>query len=150
MTERIELHDYMLDPALSGIAGLCMLLHRHTPKPLSIEWHHIIPVAWQLFPDFTPVVPPFPGKDPSGRGMLWDARVAPLCPTSHRNVHTLIVESMREVARTNTNVVPPMKSIVDGSHHTQEFLIATEALQRYLDVGGSLLALTAAGQWGMS
>ena len=47
-------------------------LHRvHTPKPLSSELHHIIPVAWQLL--WKPATAPFPGRDIDGRGMLWDA-----------------------------------------------------------------------------
>ena len=128
----------------------CSLIGRHSPAPLTTEAHHVIPVAWQLF--WQPATAPFPGKDPDGRGMLWDSRTVDLCPTHHRNVHALIVVMMRQVAAASEDAVPvaPFPGLTGRTvrSHGRELEIARTGLQRVLDVGGSLLALTGAGEWG--
>lgn len=108
----------------------CALTKSHTPKNLTIEWHHIVPVAWQLF--WQPAVAPFPGPDPDGRGMLWDTRGVWLCPTHHRNVHANIVALMHGLKALSAT----------------EKVTAAQAPARFTAVGGVLSALVAAGEFG--
>lgn len=123
---------------------MCVFQMRHEPGPLTIERHHVIPVAWQLF--WQPSTAPFPGVDPDGRGDLWDARTVSPCPTHHRNVHALIVELMHSVDRTGVEAVPEVAGT--AVRRRPEWVTAQLALSRFMAVGGSLLALAAAGEWG--
>ena len=85
--------------ATPEVAKLPCQMHKvHSPKNLTVEWRHILPVSWQLSTILTGA-PPFPGRDPEGRGMLWDERGVWLCPTGHRNVHLLFVQMMSEIER---------------------------------------------------
>ena len=111
----------------------CELHKLHVPHTLTMEFHHLIPVAWQLF--WQPTEEPHPGDDPNGRGHLWDDRGAWLCPTGHRNVHHLIVAAMHDNAHA-----------LHGHGHEQD--MARLALERFADVGGDLEALVHAGKWG--
>lgn len=122
----------------------CGLVGQHRPAPLTIEQHHLIPVAWQQ-QTWQPATPPYPGVDPDGRGSLWDARTMPLCPTHHRNVHALIVTLMRQVALNRTEQIP---SVRVAPAHRLELGIAVDALEHYQAAGGSLLFLTARREWG--
>ena len=110
----------------------CALTKAHAPKNLTLEFHHIVPVAWQLF--WQPTVAPFPGRDPDGRGMLWDNRGVWVCPTHHRNIHADLVALMHEWSA-------PSRT---------ELVTAETGMQRFVAVGGSLAALVAAGEWGES
>lgn len=123
----------------------CELHKNHSPSNHTIEFHHLVPVAWQLaWQPSTP--PPSPGPDPDGRGELWDNRGAWLCPTGHRNVHYWIVSMMRKTSEhehydwSDTTEIP--------SDATTE--MARLALERFTAVGGSLLLLANKGQWGQS
>ena len=120
----------------------CSITTRHTPSPLTVEAHHLVPVAWQLF--WKPQTAPFPGVDADGRGTLWDDRTVPVCPTHHRNVHALIVQIMRAVKQ---DTIPTLPSKATRAHKA-EYQIAQEGLQHLLDAGGSLVSLAAAGEWG--
>lgn len=128
--------------------AVCALHRVHTPRNQTLELHHVIPVAWQLR---TPVDnPPFPGKDPDGRGMLWDSRTIALCPTGHRNVHYWIVTLMHKIAaQGGEDVLKAYDALDPRMRRFAEAPIALEALQRFHPYG-SLLSLTAANEWGES
>jgi len=118
--------------------------HRwHYPRPLTSEAHHVIPVAWQLF--WQPPKAPFPGRDPNGRGLLWDARTVTLCPTGHRNVHALIVQMMR-ATKSDDPAVAYKAVNPKGADGRTAYL----ALIRFAEVGGKLTALAGAGLMGFS
>lgn len=122
----------------------CELHKSHSPGNLTVELHHVIPVAWQLIP-WKPAVPPYPGRDIDGRGMLWDARMVACCPTGHRNIHAFIVRLMHAV----TGEDPlQAESVVKG--RGVQFDWACQALLRFKEAGGSLQTLVAAHQWGMA
>lgn len=139
---------------------LCEAHGFHQPSHMTVEYHHVIPVAWQLH-TATPATPPSPGPDPDGRGMLWDNRTAWLCPTGHRNVHFYIVRFMHAVADHADEVSEITAEWIEteigkvvhaglperGMFHPREFKIAEQALLRLLPYG-DLLALTQAGEWG--
>jgi hypothetical protein len=141
--------------SVSIVEHPCELHSRHTtPSPLTVEFHHIVPVAWQLFVPY-PATPFSPGNDPDGRGLLWDTRGMWLCPTSHRNVHSWITTLMRELAAQDSdNPITAMKAIKHRRSQTAEFNVACLALTRFEGElppeSASLLALTAAGEWGQS
>lgn len=132
---------------------LCSRPMRHEPTNLTIEFHHVIPVAWQL----RTIVgdPPYPGVDPDGRGELWDARGIELCPTHHRNVHYWIVDLMHALAAVPATVGEAAaigqvyNQLGASGHRMAEPPIALEALQRY-HLYGSLRALIGADEWGQS
>lgn len=135
--------------ALPAVAK-CTLHSRHSPAHMSTEFHHVVPVAWQLY--WLAPVAPFPGKDPSGRGMLWDNRGVLICPTGHRNVHVWITRLMH-----NAKTEAPGDAIAAVKKHYGfrtasglEFDTATLALLRFVEAGGSLQTLVAGGEWGMS
>jgi hypothetical protein len=145
-----------MTPALIPPPNVCALHKTHQPANLTVEWHHVIPVSWQLHTTLTGT-PPFPGLDPDGRGMLWDCRGVWLCPTGHRNVHTWIVKLMHAVATAKSDNPLVASKAVKPSHAPAEFAIALDALNRYMDAAGDpgmsapamdLLALTAIGEWG--
>lgn len=123
----------------------CLLHKVHLPSNLTVEQHHIIPVAWQLQP-FKPDVPMFPGPDPDGRGMLWDNRTVELCPTGHRNVHYWLVKLMHGLSGSED----PLVAYKAVKGRGVQFSTAYLALCRYKEAGGSLQALVAAHEWGMS
>jgi hypothetical protein len=124
----------------------CALPGRHSPRNLTVELHHIIPVAWQQF--FVPPVAPYPGQDPNGRGPLWDARTIALCPTSHRNTHFWIVRLMHAIAAGAPDAMAAWQTLSSRDRRHPEASTAFDALDRFATSGGSLLALTAAGEWG--
>jgi hypothetical protein len=121
----------------------CELHRLHTPKPLTVELHHVIPVAWQLH--WQPAVAPYPGKDPDGRGLLWDARTVSCCPTGHRNVHAWIVKLMHAMA--GEDIQTAIDAMTPPGRGSQ-FTTATLALYRYQQYGGRLQDLIAAREWG--
>ena len=133
----------------------CELHRLHSPRNLTVEWHHIIPVAWQLR---TPLAGPgpAPGPDTDGRGMLWDTRGVWLCPTGHRNVHYWIVALMHAAAAANSADPLVAYKAVKPRVAPKEFPVAYDALTRFMGEAGyglstdqaSLLTLTAAGEWG--
>jgi hypothetical protein len=150
-------------PALSFAAGLrrffsapvpaartCVLHSRHSPRHLSTEFHHIVPVAWQLF--WLSPAPPFPGKDPSGRGLLWDKRGLILCPTGHRNVHIWITRLMHGCKTEDpTDAIAGVRKVFGKvAASGLEFDTAVLALLRFKEAGGSLQVLVTGGEWGMS
>jgi hypothetical protein len=120
----------------------CQLHKSHgTPKPLTVEVHHIMPVGFQL--TWQPSVPPYPGNDPNGRGMLWDNRTVACCPTGHRDIHYWIVKLMHAV----TDEDPlQAESVVKG--RGVQFDWACQALLRFKEYGGSLQALRVAHEYG--
>lgn len=132
------------DAASAAQGGIVCALHKsHSPETLTIEYHHVIPVAWQVF--YQPPEPwPFPGYDP--RSPLWDARTMPLCPTGHRNVHYLIAAMMKSPHGIDPEET--RKAIAGHAGHT--FDVAYEALTRFTEAGGSIATLAAAREWGQA
>lgn len=133
----------------------CQLHKTHQPKNLTVEWHHLIPVAWQLHTTLT-IPPPFPGIDPDGRGELWDCRGIWLCPTGHRNVHRWIVAMMMAAKHAGTtDPAAARAAILPRGKEPVELEIAFTAPARFMDeASGSsepnmnLLTLVAAGEYG--
>lgn len=123
----------------------CALHVTHSPLNKTIEFHHIIPVAWQL--KTSVASPPFPGVDPDGRGELWDARGVWCCPTGHRNVHHWIVAMMEWVKA--YSITDPANAIPGRSRSTQEAVWAIQALTRY-EPYGALAVLARDGELGQS
>jgi len=123
----------------------CTLHAKHQPTHLTLEQHHVIPVAWMLFWQPPEDVWPDPGKDPDGRGQLWDARTVACCPTGHRNVHAWIVRLMRACTSDD-----PAQAIAAVKGHGSQYTTACLALERYAEVGGRLTALVAARELGQS
>lgn len=146
----------------SAVAASCVLHKRHSPAHLTLEFHHVVPVAWQLL--WQPPKPwPFPGNDPDGRGALWDSRGLDICPTGHRNVHAWIVRMMREVTLTLGRehasfdpedallvVSAARKKYGKSATASNEFQTATLALIRWREGGGSLQELVRHDEWGES
>jgi len=115
------------------VPAACSLHKTHTPRPVVIELHHLIPRAWEhAFP--APATLPagaVPGHDSDGP--LWDARTVALCPTSHRNVHAALVAMVRGR--------PPVGSRLERS-------VARLAVSRALEAGITVEMLLAAHQYG--
>lgn len=128
--------------------AVCSLHKTHSPGNRTLELHHIVPVAWQL--RTTVLQPPAPGRDHDGRGLLWDARTAAICPTGHRNVHYWIVTLMHAIATQGGEDVQAAWQTLGGHvHRLAEAQTALLALERFHPYG-SLLSLTAANEWGES
>lgn len=129
----------------------CQLHKAHSPSNQTVEWHHIVPVAWQLHTP-NPTARPSWGPDTDGRGMLWDDRGVWICPTGHRNVHHWISAIMHEL------IGPPVLALVSAVTYgvpgkyraTQEAKEALLALTRAYACGVDFEALAAAGEWGQS
>lgn len=124
------------------------LLHTHRqgrnpPFPLLSEEHHVLPVAWQQ------VWRPLTVKSAG----VWDPRTVPLCPTSHRNVHTWLPRMMKLVSRIGEpDDVRDILNATRWEHGIRrppgEFFVAADALHRWRAAGGRLLDLVAVGQYG--
>lgn len=125
----------------------CQLHKSHSPAPLTVEQHHVVPRGWQH--TWQPSTPPFPGKDPEQPGaVLWDARTIPVPPTCHRNVHVWIVRLMHALEGGEDPVQAFAK--VKGAAGGTQAKWALEALVRFKEAGGSLQTLVAAREWGES
>jgi len=122
----------------------CELKMRHQPKNLTVELHHVIPVGWQL--TWAPQIAPYPGQDQAGRGMLWDCRTIPVCPTHHRNTHFWIVKLMHALA--GGEDPQAAFAAAEGPRGGGQAKWGLEALLRFKAVGGSLQQLVAAHEFG--
>jgi len=139
---RSRWHDARMTIALSvdTAAGSCSYLLRHSPRNLSTERHHVIPVAWQLF--WQPPQPwPYPGQDFAGRGQLWDDRTVTVCPTCHRNTHVLIVGYMHGLSAPG-GALPVRRKLQE--------VTAGLAIERFETAGGDVQALISHSLWGQS
>ena len=130
----------------------CELHKTHSPRNLTVEFHHLVPVAWQQKVQPFPDPAPFSGIDPDGRGRLWDARGIWACPTGHRNVHDWIELLMHRIAETSVEDVAAAEKAVlaatkEVGHVPAEFPQAVLGLQRAQPYV-SLLHLTSLGEWG--
>lgn len=134
--------EHLIDAEAAAVE--CVLHKTHNPAHMTIEFHHVIPVAWQQF--YQPPEPwPFPGRDPNGRGELWDDRTIPLCPTGHRNTHFIIVEFMKSPHGND-----PAEARRNVKHKGSQYDAAYLALTRFAAAGGDIVALVAARQWGQA
>lgn len=112
--------------------------------PMRIEAHHIIPRAWQRV--WRPVA--------SLSDVLWDERTIDLCPTSHVNVHVLLVAMMKNYEGQTRGINERDKLRLawletqrqHGSDRALE--VALDAPRRWLDHGGSLDDLVEMKQYG--
>jgi hypothetical protein len=129
------------------MSEICSLHTSHSPVNLTIEDHHVIPRAWQRF--FAPAPDPsnaellYPGH--YGGETLWDARTVPICPTGHRNVHAIIVATMKRIAREEEEW--PL-AIYRAARSGKQRDCAQLALERFVAAGGNLFHLTEFGEWG--
>jgi hypothetical protein len=131
----------------------CVLHRTHSPVHRTVELHHVIPVAWQLL--MQPASKPWPneGRDPDGRGLLFDARGVQCCPTGHRNVHLWLTRLMHAMVG---NGEDPQRACVvvraqfGAAAHGLEFDTALLAMTRWKEAGLSLQQLVQFGEWGMS
>lgn len=135
--------------AITAEAATCALHSSHSPEPLTIEQHHVCPVGWQH--TWQPAVAPFPGRDPDGRGELWDDRTIPVAPTCHKDIHFWIVALMHAIeAQGGENIDAAAAAVrsADSRARGPQFEWALEALRRFQAVGGLLQDLVAAKEWG--
>lgn len=129
-------------------AQACQLHTAHAPHAFTSEWHHVIPVAWQLHTP-NPSSRPSPGRDPNGRGMLWDNRGVYICPTGHRNVHHFIVILTHAIVGESISIPEAWaKAISAGDKHRSEARCALDGLERAASCSVDFVALAAAGEWG--
>jgi len=118
-------------------------VHRaHAPTPTYAELHHVIPRAWQAF--WTPPVAPYAGTYAGQK--LWDARTITICRTGHGNVHHWITALTH--AWTAGDTIAAACSKLHHSIARTDFIVAVQALERWIAAGGSIDALVAAGLWG--
>lgn len=127
----------------------CELHKAHRPANLTVEFHHVIPVAWQLHTP-NPSARPSPGPDQDGRGMLWDNRGVWICPTGHRNVHHWIVVLMHALNANPDAAIPGAwkTAVPAGVKRGTEAQTALLGLQRAASCSVDFAALAAAGEWG--
>lgn len=121
----------------------CELHRYHRPHPLRIENHHVIPRAWQRV--WTP-----PGVT-TGDDLWYDATM-PLCPTSHSNVHIVLVRLMRDYERQQgtpaERIHGAFKTVVREYGRDRELSVALMSPELWLDKGGDLGHLIDMGQYG--
>jgi hypothetical protein len=110
----------------------CSLHRVHRPKNLTVDFHHVVPRAWQNFH--------------LGEDKLFDPRTVPICPTGHRNVHFWIVQFMK--ANLEEDPLLAKKAVFGNSRLNSEAKTALLALQRWKEAGLSLNSLRSAGQFG--
>lgn len=135
----------------AAVVGPCLAHKLHAPTNLTSEFHHVIPVGWQLHTP-NPSARPSPGEDTEGRGMLWDDRGVVLCPTGHRNVHHWIPLIMRALIANPAGGIPGAiaKAVPSKWKRTVEVEIAHQAFDRAASCSVDFAALAAVGQWGQS
>lgn len=117
---------------------LCQLHRFHAPKALRVEHHHVIPQAWQRV--WQPRYWPRPDD-------LWFSQTTPLCPTSHSNVHTLLVEIMKAYEQ-RRDLEDAHYFVKKTRGRTKEITVAMYAPQLWISEGGSLDHLVEMGQYG--
>lgn len=113
----------------------CEIHRYHRPKVLRTENHHVIPRAWQKM-----WVPP--GYDEMNAPALWASATVALCPTSHSNVHVLLVKFMREYERAGGNatdsIIQAHKRVIEMHGRSHELRIAMQAPELFIARGGNL------------
>lgn len=132
-------------------AAPCSAHRSHSPEPLYCEEHHVLPRAWQNFWH--------PTAAPLSTDGLFDARVVPLCRTGHGNVHFMLVAIMRKFERlkgVGGILAAEQEALKDLRFaHPRLQLSRSErevvrlGMTRWEAAGGDLLALCAAGLYGV-
>lgn len=128
---------------------LCVVHHRHRDsQPLYLELHHAIPQAWQRVA--VDRAWPVAGGRHVGAGDLFDPRTVALCRTSHGNVHFLLVRIMRSFAASpSMSVDLAVRVATKGRRaNAREVAVARLAVDRWVEQGGNVAQLVAAGQYG--
>lgn len=131
----------------------CSLHRRHEPAATYSELHHVVPQAWQvLWQPAQPWLNGGPSHDHAGR-LLWDARTVPICRTGHGNVHFWLVRLTKAAHRLGSIGAGLHELRAEARVHGQDpgrrdLETAILGLQRWLDAGGTLDQLAAAGLWG--
>lgn len=126
----------------------------HSPAPLLLEKHHVIPQAWQQTwqPDGASYLRVADRYEATGDSLeavrLWDPRTVVLAPTCHRNVHVWLVRMMQSAALLTDPEDVHKANVLTSGRHPKEREIAYEAMTRWVDAGGMIRTLIAAGQWG--
>jgi hypothetical protein len=110
------------------------VVHRvHRPPYRYIEYHHIVPRAWQAF-----------WKPPGKAAVVWDPRTLACCRTSHGNIHDILVTLMHARAAGESGTA---RDLV-GRHSPAEYGWACAAMERWEEWGGDINALLANGLYG--
>lgn len=134
----------------------------HTPASTEDQDHHVVPRHWQQV--WMPTTAPFPGtfKEFGVVQALWDARTIKVPPTCHRNVHTRIVQVMRQLDATfgrqihlitADDITAAGKAVSKANKlrttmALQELQWALEAPLRFLAAGGAIADLLRVKTWG--
>lgn len=124
----VPLSDVQSSPRSVPVSAGCAAHKVHLPAPTYLELHHVIPQSWQKFW--------------SGNTELWDPHTVPLCRTGHGNVHFWLVWLMKNYDGSIPKI-PLMEKYV-----RKEAAIARQAMERWIEHGGSIEALRARKLWG--
>jgi hypothetical protein len=110
----------------------CSLRKLHVPAAPATDSHHVIPQAWQHFYVPRPELA-------AANGPVWDTRTVEVCPNCHRRVHEEIVALMR-AGRTDDPLEAKLRAF-GNRRMSRERTVALQALTRFAEAGGSLMAL---------
>jgi hypothetical protein len=113
----------------------CEAHKAHRPEPTYLEYHHVIPQAWQKL-----------WKPDGKKAVIWDPRTVALCRTGHGNVHYWLVKMMKTFADLSTKdayvITPSVAVLLKGEKYVRrEVNTAHLAMDRWVAAGGSLKAL---------
>jgi hypothetical protein len=128
-----------------AIAHPCEAHKEHAPRNFTTEAHHFVPQAWQQLL----------------AGELYDKRTIWLCPSGHRNVHSIIVAIMHKINEYNQSGREMGMDLVDVCadavrtdlrlrEDNHQWIIAKESPKRWLESGRKLEALIEAKEWGQA
>jgi hypothetical protein len=112
----------------------CSLRRLHVPAAPATDSHHVIPQAWQHFYQPRPDLA-------VANGALWDKRTVEVCPNCHRRVHEAIVAMMNNGHDYSEDPLDAKKAAFGNRRLTREQAVAYDALTRFREAGGSLVAL---------
>jgi hypothetical protein len=169
---------FMRESANSRLLSDSCVLHKDDIRLYSYyrEGHHVIPQAWQAvwWPEFNngDAVMHKDLLAPDGQAVayghytaikaVWDPRLAPCCPTGHRNVHYLLVAMMKkwqasfqdQRAQTEDWIEACKRAVVSDMHNAAyvvspaEAAMAAQAMIRWNQWGGDLRTLTSRKLYG--
>jgi hypothetical protein len=118
----------------------------HWPPPEDVDYHHVVPRAWQVFAN-----PSHYARRTDG---IWYPETVRLTPSCHRAVHNRIVAIMKAYAQTRVGAEPmgaQLEAVLDQvSGRGKLWAIAEQAPLIWLREGGSLRDLCGARLWGDS
>lgn len=133
--------------------GVCSLHSEARDHNLTVEAHHLLPVAWQAV-----WTPPGATVKTTSRGPVWAPETVQLSPTCHRNSHALLVRLMKWMATPPGQAADDDAQRIDAARAAlpgplrrwREMHVALEAPTRWVNAGGVLSVLLAAHEWGVA